>query len=791
MDINNKNAPTILIVLGATGDLMARKIVPSLFHLFDHNNLPQRFKVVGFARRSLTDTDFQEHVHQNLIEHSLPKDNQPPTAEFLKIFSYFQGNFEDVSAYQNLAKALDKIDAEWGVCANKLFYLAVPPEQFEIIFTNLKLSGLNVPCSPQTGWTRMLIEKPFGRDLKTAERMLDQVSKFFKDEQVYLIDHYLAKEILQGIVPFRFSNNLLEDSWDNTAIEKIEIKLLEKLGAEKRGKFYDNVGALRDVGQNHLLEMLAVLTMEYPEDMDPYDLRHKRAAIIEKLKPWTKTEIIENTFRAQYDSYQQIVGVDSNSQVETYFKLKTELIDKRWRGVPIFLESGKGFESSIKQIKVTFRHPDVCFLCVGGDDYKNTVTFSLEPESRITIDFWTKKPGYETTLEKRSFTFVLYENKTEVQYVEEYSKLILGCILGDQTLFVSPQEIRAMWKFADPINEAWQQNLVPLNKYQLGSNKVPGSENIKFEEITQTADRLLKHEVAIIGLGKMGGNLARRLIRKKWKTVVYNRTSEVTKNFESFGGIGAYSTKEIVEKLIPPRVVWLMLPAGQPTDDMLFGPDGLVKYLAKGDIIIDGANSYFKDSIKRAEKLNKVGIKFLDVGVSGGPAGALNGACLMIGGERHNFELLEPLFYDIALPNGYQFFDGVGAGHFVKMVHNGIEYGMMQAIGEGFGIMKKTKYDLDLSRVTDIYNHGSVIESRLIGWLKSAFELHTENLNDVSGSVGYTGEGEWTAKTAKELKIKAKIIDESVKFRQASKRQPSYIGQVVSALREQFGGHKV
>jgi 6-phosphogluconate dehydrogenase len=314
---------------------------------------------------------------------------------------------------------------------------------------------------------------------------------------------------------------------------------------------------------------------------------------------------------------------------------------------------------------------------------------------------------------------------------------------------------------------------------------------LRADEDPQVGETALSREVGLIGLGKMGTNLARQLTRKGRRVVAFNRTASVTKELEKEGIEGVETLPELVKRLHAPRVVWLMVPAGTPTEEMLSGENGIAQLLHKGDIVIDGGNALYKDSIRRSASLKQRGIHFIDVGVSGGPSGALHGASLMIGGERRIFEQLEPLFADLAVPHGYQFFDGPGAGHFVKMVHNGIEYGMMQAIAEGFTILKKSRYQLDLRRVADVYNHGSVIESRLVEWLKKAFELHGEELRGVSGTVGRTGEGEWTVKTAEELEAKAEVIGEALKFRVESEKHPSYTGRILSALREQFGGHGV
>lgn len=299
----------------------------------------------------------------------------------------------------------------------------------------------------------------------------------------------------------------------------------------------------------------------------------------------------------------------------------------------------------------------------------------------------------------------------------------------------------------------------------------------------------MKKEVSLIGLGKMGGNMAQRLLERKWKVIGYDKITK--RRFKKEGLILVGSLEELIRRTSLSRLIWLMVPAGKAVDEILFGKKGLVKFLRKGDIIVDGGNSFYLDSIKRYKKLSKRGIEFVDVGVSGGPEGARRGACLMIGGKEKIFKKLKPLFKDLATKNGFQFFKGAGADHFVKMVHNGIEYGMMQSIAEGFNLLKKSPYKINLQKLARVYNHGSVIESRLVGWLEKAFKIHGQGLKGVSGKVGYTDEGEWTVKTAKKLKVPVKVIEEAFKFRVFSHKKPNYTGKILSALREQFGGHKV
>jgi glucose-6-phosphate 1-dehydrogenase len=790
-----QHAATILVIFGATGDLVTKKIVPSLYHLARKDKLPKFFKVVGFSRKKLSDEAFGKLISDILAKHD--DTDAEMRADFCKQFSYRGGQFENKQDYAGLAEALKEIDDEWGVCSNKLFYLAAPPQWYEVIFRNLAASGLDKPCSNEEGWSRILVEKPFGKNLATAKKLEKLLARLFKEVQIYRIDHYLAKEMIQNILAFRFSNNFFESIWDTHAIERVDIKLWERMGVEERGGFYDGLGALRDVGQNHLLQIVALLAMGNPRNFSADAIREKRGEILKSLIPPSAEEIKKLSYRAQYDGYRAIKGVASDSATETYFKTRAFLADQRWAGVPFILESGKRLESQVKEAIITFRHPTPC-LCPEGTSthYKNKLIITLEPEEKITLVFWSKKPGLEFQLQERDFSFLMRDHGQKMQYTEEYEKLLYDCIAGDQTLFVTSGEVEAMWKYTDPIIKRWQKNSVFLKTYKPGTAQ-PIVESQWIDEAPSQTKAMMKKEIAIVGLGKMGGNVARRLMERGWRVRGFNKEPEATEHLVKEGLEGASSLKELIEKLPAPRIVWLMVPsfakasegkpAFSPVDEVI---SGLMPYLQSGDIIIDGGNSFYKDSVERFKKLRKKKIHFIDVGVSGGPEGARRGASLMIGGERQVFEDLTLLFSDVAKENSFQFFEGPGAGHFVKMIHNGIEYGMMQAIAEGFTVLKETKYKLDLARVADVYNHGSVIESRLIGWLQHAIQLHGQNLRDVSGSVGHTGEGAWTVKTAQEMNVKTKVIEEALKFRINSAKNPSYTGKILSALREQFGGHR-
>ena len=307
--------------------------------------------------------------------------------------------------------------------------------------------------------------------------------------------------------------------------------------------------------------------------------------------------------------------------------------------------------------------------------------------------------------------------------------------------------------------------------------------------------QITNKQIGLVGLGKMGKGLALHLQELGWDVVVYNRTASVTDEFVQKGFKSVRKLTEFKELLSAPRLVWLMLPAGEPTRMAVLGDNkgnpGLINILEAGDYLIEGANSFFKDTQKLYAEVAPSKINLIDVGVSGGPGGARNGACLMIGGAQASFNYLEPLFADLAIPQGYQFFAGPGAGHFVKMVHNGIEYGMMQSLAEGFDLLKNSPLAIDVQAAARIYNTGSVITSRLTDWLLKAYQAFGPDLEGVSGEVEQNGEGAWTAKTAAELKIPVEIIAASVAFRNASQGNPTYSGQVLTALRNQFGGHQL
>lgn len=460
---------TILVILGITGDLAAIKILPALFNLQRKNALPENFKIVGFGRKPYTTETFGPYL-ESVITKRLPDADAVDIKSFLARVEYVQGTFNEQSSYNNLALELHKLEHQWNERANFVFYLSVPPDIYEPIITNIRSTSLYRDGADGVT-SRILVEKPIGIDSESAHYLENLLAQSFKHEQIYRIDHYLAKEMIQNILTFRFANNLFEQSWNTAAIEKMEIRLWEQLGVEHRGIFYDGLGALRDVGQNHVLQMIALLTMEAPIDFQAQSIHAKRSEMLHKLKPLALDDMSHSTYRAQYTGYQNIEGVEASSNTETYFKVRAYIDDARWSGVPIIVEGGKRLHETRKEVVITFRHALPCLCPDQENHHRNTIIFALEPTESITINFWSKKPGLNNEQELRTMDFMLRTNTHKAHYIEEYEKLLLDAVMGDQTLFVSTSEIKAMWQFIDPIIESWKRNDVPLHSYSPDSDE--------------------------------------------------------------------------------------------------------------------------------------------------------------------------------------------------------------------------------------------------------------------------------------------------------------------------------
>lgn len=462
-----KIKPTIFILFGGTGDLARNKIFPAFMDLKNQNHLPPQYKVVGFSRRDISDTEYREFAKKSIDsrEHNHPEED---INDFLSNIQYVQGDINDIDTYKKLGEYLQKIDEDLGTCSNKVFYLAVPPNLYESIFMNLDKAGLVLPCKKhdENTWTRILVEKPFGNNAESALRLDKLLGKLFDEEQIFRIDHYLAKEALQNIIFFRFANPIFQPIWNRDYIERIEIKLLETSDVSERGAFYDPIGALSDVGQNHIMQMIALITMEDPQGLTAEVLRKARASVLSKVVPASR-DVKEFAFKGQYEGYQQEDGVAPDSDTETYFKLKLNINNKRFKGVPIIVESGKALDKRIAEIKIVLKEQESCVCPPHGIcKYGNTITITIQPEEKIDIKFWTKRPGLSLGFVEQNLSFNYGDGEDTVP--DAYEKVLFDCIVGDQTLFASTEEVLIQWNIIQKIKKAWKD--LPLVKYKKGSS---------------------------------------------------------------------------------------------------------------------------------------------------------------------------------------------------------------------------------------------------------------------------------------------------------------------------------
>jgi glucose-6-phosphate 1-dehydrogenase len=467
--------PTIFVIFGITGDLANRKLLPALLSLYVKKLLPPRFAIVGFSRRSFSREEFRELVRSKMNIHP-GQFNEEDVKHFLDHMSYEQGFFNSSVAYSRLAEKLKSIDDNWGQCSNKLFHLSVPPNLYEGILNDLAKSGLTIPCDDRSGWTRILIEKPFGNDIHTAKSLDKLLGKLFKEEQIFRIDHYLAKEALQNILAFRFDNPLFESLWNNKHIDKVHIKLYEKLGVDGRGSFYDPIGALKDVGQNHMLQMLALIAMNQPKSLKANDIRKERLMVLKSLKKIMPKQILANVTRGQYRGYLSENGVAPSSNTETYFRIKANVDNSKWKGVPFYLENGKALDESKTEIDVYFKVSKGQSLMNKNRknelnlDSQNILTFRIQPDEGIKIKFFVKTPGQGFDVEPKTLKFK-YSDVSSFNIVRnDYERLIQDAFIGDQTLFASTGEIMASWEFVTPIIE--NLNKLPLVIYEKGAKEV-------------------------------------------------------------------------------------------------------------------------------------------------------------------------------------------------------------------------------------------------------------------------------------------------------------------------------
>ncbi len=486
--------PCTMVICGATGDLTLRKLGPAIYNLALGGHLPPEFTVVGFARRPMTSEEFHAHLRAGIDQFSR---NRPVSESVWSAFTagveYQQGNLDDPDAYQALAKRLDRIDRDRGTAGNRLFYLAVQPSLTPDVVSHLgaaDLAGSSVRTSGRQGWTRVVVEKPFGFDEQSALTLNHQIREVFAEEQIYRIDHYLGKETVQNLAVFRFGNGLFEPIWNRRYIDSVQITVAETVGVEGRGEFYDQTGALRDIVQNHVLQLLAVFAMEPPVEFSANDLRDEKLKVLRAVRPMSAEDIVNNTVRGQYISgwvagekvgaYRDEPEVAPDSQTETYVGLKLGIDSWRWAGVPFYIRTGKALASRVTEIAVQFRRaPLALFGRAGAPEIDpNVLAIRVQPDEGILIRFGAKVPGPGLNIRGVNMDF-RYGSSFAVDSPDAYETLLLDCMVGDSTLFTRDDELIRAWQILDPIVAAWQTDGGgPLHFYAAGSWGPPAADEL-------------------------------------------------------------------------------------------------------------------------------------------------------------------------------------------------------------------------------------------------------------------------------------------------------------------------
>ncbi|MFB1050941.1 glucose-6-phosphate dehydrogenase [Paraliobacillus sp. JSM ZJ581] len=462
----------VIIIFGATGDLANRKLYPSLYRLYRNGKLSENFAVIGVARRPLTNEDFRNNIKKSIEEFNDPHINPD---DFASHFHYNPFDVQDLTHYQKLNAFINELDEKHETDGNRLFYLAMAPNFFGTIAANLKSQGV----TNNTGWTRLIIEKPFGHNFETAQQLNNQIRHAFDEDQIYRIDHYLGKDMIQNIEVVRFANALFEPLWNNHYISNIQVTSSETLGVEERGRYYDESGALRDMVQNHMLQMVSLLAMEPPARLNPDDIRYEKIKVLRSLKEINENDVDQYFVRGQYDrgeingkeldAYRESNGVDPDSNTETYVAAKFMIDNFRWAGVPFYVRTGKRMAKKSTEIVIQFKDLPINLYKEKGDTIDpNLLVIQAHPDEKITLHLNAKKGDYDTT--SKPITMYYDKKHAEDSYTPEaYEVLLNDCLHGDSTNFVHWDEVALSWKYIDIISNAWEGNKAAFPNYTSGT----------------------------------------------------------------------------------------------------------------------------------------------------------------------------------------------------------------------------------------------------------------------------------------------------------------------------------
>ena len=462
--------PCTMVIFGVTGDLTHRKLMPQLYALTVDTPLPAGFSIVGFARRNWTDEQFRTEMKGALESSQTTPIDEATWQSFAQRLDYVSANFDDPAGYTKLKEALDRLEQERGTGGNRIFYLATPPSYSPIILNHLKESGLAERAIPndnaRQGWTRLVIEKPFGHDLSSAQALNNEIANTFAESQVYRIDHYLGKETVQNLLVLRFGNGIFEPIWNRQYIDHVQITVAEAIGIEGRGEFYEEAGALRDIVQNHMFQVLSLVGMEPPSTINERTVRDEKVQVLQAITPLRGASIASDVVRGQYGpgwvngrvvpGYRSENGVDPDSIVETYVAMKLRIDNWRWAGVPFYLRTGKRLPQRATEIAVQFKAvPALLFAGTGTlAPEANVLTIRVQPDAGISLRFAAKVPGAEMQIRSVNMDF-FYGTAFSASGPDDYARLLLDCMRGDPTLFARRDEVETAWSLATPIMQYW------------------------------------------------------------------------------------------------------------------------------------------------------------------------------------------------------------------------------------------------------------------------------------------------------------------------------------------------
>lgn len=461
-----KSQPTIIVIFGATGDLTWRKLIPAFYNLHHDNMLPEKFAVLGVGHRELSNPEFRKKMHNGVDTFSRRgKTKKKEWETFEQVLSYHKGDFTSKSTYDVLGKEIKKLEKEWGAVANHIFYMAVPPIYFETITTMLGATDL----ASNKQKDRLVIEKPFGYDLASAKQLNDLLHSMYDEHQLYRIDHYLGKETVQNILAFRFANALFEPIWNRNYIEHVQITVSEKIGIENRGNYYELAGALRDMIQNHILQLMCLVAMEPPVSFNAEEVRNRKVDVLNAIRKIKPESVNKYAVRGQYGEgwthgkkvvgYRHEGSVNPKSTIETYAAIKFYIDNWRWQGVPFYMRTGKRMNEATSMITIQFKNvPHQSFPTEAAGNWQpNRLVLNIQPHMDIRLRFQAKKPGLEMLLRPVDMIFD-YNEEYSSGTPEAYETLLLDIMEGDSTLFMRADQVEVSWDVLMPIIKSWKDN---------------------------------------------------------------------------------------------------------------------------------------------------------------------------------------------------------------------------------------------------------------------------------------------------------------------------------------------